>query len=325
MKKAVSLILALVLALAVCSVSVADELTEVTGTVDLPTAGLSFNPPEEYLNAKAPIINGTVLQFDTNIFYAYWLYCAMTEDELNAKLASGDQLNDGIIELFYVFTIGNGMDFDGFVSTYNLNLSREYAKEIGKVGEYTFYLYMEGPNQDFINSINAAYVDEYTALAGLTDKTLAAFTCYEPVDKNAAFVGSKVEFTTRDLDGNPVSSADLFAQNEITLINIWATWCGPCVGELGELQQIHTRLQEKNCGILGLLTDNDLDSARKLMSDNGITYPVIQAPNNLYDLFPSEYIPTSVFVSRDGIILATPIVGAQVKVYESTLDSLLQK
>ena len=67
-----------------------------------------------------------------------------------------------------------------------------------------------------------------------------------------------------------ISSAELFAKNEITMVNIWATWCGPCVGELGELQELHTRMQEKECGIVGLLDDDKLEEARRLVQQGGI-------------------------------------------------------
>ena len=109
------------------------------------------------------------------------------------------------------------------------------------------------------------------------------------------------------------------------MVNIWATWCGPCVGELAELQQIHTRLQEKGCGIVGLLDDTALDDARRLVADNGVTYPVILAPENVYGIFPFDAYPTSFFINKEGEIIASPIVGAYVDSYESVLDSLLNK
>ena len=64
------------------------------------------------------------------------------------------------------------------------------------------------------------------ALAGAVDDVAAAFTCYEPLeapDPYASLIGTRIEFTAADLNGNTVSSADLFAQNEITRLNIWAT------------------------------------------------------------------------------------------------------
>ena len=326
MKKALSLILVLILALSVFTVSFADDPNEIVGTTEMPYAGLRFVPPELYRNTAGPTVTDGAVQFDTGIYYAYWVYCAMTEEELTALFNSSSvEADDRMIILFYVFSIGNGMTFDDMNAMIDNVLPTEYVREIGNVGDTTFYLYMEGPNQEYIGLIDPAYRDEYTALASAYDEVAAAFTFSEPVDKYASLIGSKVTFKTTDLDGKPVSSEDLFAQHEITMVNIWATWCGPCIGELPELQQIHVRLQEKDCGIVGLLDDEDLDSARELVTMNGISYPIILAPDNLYDVFPIEGYPSSFFVGRDGTILAAPIVGADVDAYESTLDSLLQK
>ena len=154
----------------------------------------------------------------------------------------------------------------------------------------------------------------------MRDEIASGITCIEPYDP---VVGTKIEFETKDLDGNSVTSADLFAQNEVTMINVWATWCGPCIGELSELQQIHSRMQEKNCGIVGLLTDADLEAARRLVEENGVEYPVILAPDNLMEILPVNAYPTSYFVGRDGTVLDSAIVGAYVEKYEPTMEKLL--
>ena len=326
MKKIIALMLTLSLILTGLSLAVADDPDEIPGTVEMPYAGLRFVPPELYRNTIGQNFTEGVFPINDTIYYAYWIYGAMTVDELNALYEDpANAPNRNLIDLFYVFSIGGGMSFDELNIALGEPLMAECAREIGKVGDYTFYIYMEGPNQDFANEIDPIYREEYLALAGAVDEIAVAFTCYQPLDRYAGLIGSKVEFTATDLDGNPVSSADLFAQNEITMVNIWATWCGPCIGELAELQEIHTRMQEKGCGIVGLLDDEDLDAARSLVAENGVAYPIILAPDNLDDVFPFDAYPSSFFVGRDGTILAAPVVGADVDAYESTLDSLLQK
>ena len=327
MKKIIALFLTLSLALCGLSFAAADDPNEAPGTVTMPYSGLRFVPPTEFQNAKGAIVTDGDFELSpgSGIQYAYWLYCAMPAEKVYE--ASNDP-NAPIIVLFYVFTIGDGMNFDDMNAMLGNSLQPECARELGKVGDYTFYLYAKGADQNFANSLDASYREDYITVANLTDQIAAGFSCFEPTerpDPYAALVGTKVEFTTTDLNGNPVSSADLFAQNEITMINIWATWCGPCVGELAELQQINERLKNKNCAIIGMLTDNDLDSAKQLVAENGVAYPVVLAPANVGDLFSYEYIPTSYFVDSNGIILASPIIGADVSSYENTIDSLLTK
>lgn len=323
MKKLLALLLTLSLVLYGLSFAVADDPDEIPGTAEMPSAGLRFVPPEEFRNTDGIVITEGSASLGWKVSYAYWLYCAMTEDELNALYYDAEAAaNAPIIDLFYVFSVGNGMDFETLNETkLGSFCDMQYVREIGQEGDYTFYLYM-APDPAFASGLGEPYAEEYAKLSGLADQVAAAFTCYAPV--SSSLVGTKVEFTAKDLDGNEISSADLFAQNEITMVNIWATWCGPCIRELPELQKIHLRIQENGCGIVGLLDDEDLESARQLISENGVTYPVIVAPDNLYDVFPLEAYPSSFFVSRDGVIIADPIVGAYVDDYEAAINLFLQ-
>ena len=138
---------------------------------------------------------------------------------------------------------------------------------------------------------------------------------------------AKEVYHENDTEGNIITSGDLFSSNKITMVNIWASWCGPCIRELPELQAISERLKEQNCGVIGLLYDGDgeeaLETAKKLMTDNGVSYPVILPPENVDSLFPLEAFPTTYFVDSEGKIVSEPIVGAYVDQYETTVDALL--
>ena len=331
MKKAFCLFLAIILSLSALAVSFADEPDGIPGTVEIPYAGFRFVPPELFRNTTGIVVMDGVAEILDGVYYAYWTYYAMTEEERDAWL--NDHNPDAPAEyrvcpLFFVLVIGNGMTFRSFNALNGNAIPTEYVREIGAVGDYTFCLYMEGPNQDFIDVIDPVYRDEYTALASAADDVATAFTIFEPTEKldpYAGLIGSKFEFTTTDLDGNPIASADLFAQSEITVVNIWTSWCGPCIRELPELQELYTRLLEEGCSIVGMLADDDLDTAQQLIADNGVTYPILLAPDTLNEFIRLEAVPTTLFIGRDGTVLAAPVVGAYIEKYEAVTDSLLQR
>lgn len=136
-------------------------------------------------------------------------------------------------------------------------------------------------------------------------------------------------FVTTDLDGNAVTSAEIYAGNRITMINFWATWCPPCVGELAELAEVHSRLREMGCGVVGILMDSydpeGLEAAKTLMAQNGTNYPVLALSEELYGLTRViSAIPTTVFVDSSGILVGKPIVGALVDQYVPTVKALLE-
>lgn len=60
-----------------------------------------------------------------------------------------------------------------------------------------------------------------------------------------------ISFETTDLDGNVVRSADVFKGHRLTMVNVWGTFCGPCIGEMPELEKLNYRLKQKDCAIVG--------------------------------------------------------------------------
>ena len=159
-------------------------------------------------------------------------------------------------------------------------------------------------------------------------KQLQAAELSEPVMSGTSFIGQTIRFDSVDLDGNPVSSADLFKDNEITMVNLWGTWCDNCLAEMGELAALHTRLREKGCGIVGVQCEHKPigeveDLARQILADKGISYPNVLVPesNPIFDKV-SNY-PTSFFVDSEGMILTTPIIGAYISDYEPAIVGLL--
>ena len=62
--------------------------------------------------------------------------------------------------------------------------------------------------------------------------------CPVAMAEEAGALDYSFNFATTDLDGNIVTSAEIYAGNKITMINFWATWCPPCVGELAELAAV---------------------------------------------------------------------------------------
>ena len=215
--------------------------------------------------------------------------------------------------------------------------------ELGAVGNYRWY-YISQPVDTLLDSIdetaeagNLEIDPEATKQAVLADaemiraemlKKLEAVQLTEPVDNDTGHVGEVLSFRTTDLDGNPVSSEDLFKDNRITMVNVWGSWCVNCINEMAELAQLHHRLQEKGCGIVGLEFEQKpieavADTARAVMTANGTTYPNAIKPkgNPILDQFSSY--PTTLFVDSEGRILTYPIIGAAVAKYEPTVEALL--
>ena len=215
--------------------------------------------------------------------------------------------------------------------------------EFGAQGDYHYFFITNPPDRltafydaaedagDYENSPQQMKADMLADVALVKSELLDQLRSAElftPVNPAEAFIGKVIEFESVDLDGSVVRSADLFRDNRITMVNIWGTWCVNCMNELGALAELHKRLQEKGCGIVGVEYEREAledvaDTARKALMDNGVTYPNVLIPedNPVFEMVHNY--PFTLFVDSEGRIVTYPIRGAAIFDYEPTIDKLL--
>jgi len=105
------------------------------------------------------------------------------------------------------------------------------------------------------------------------------------------------------LDGK---SFDVAAERgNVVFLNLWATWCGPCRGEIPELQKLHTQYASQGFKVVGVsLDDSGKENVQQFVTDNSMTYPVALDPDGkLANIFQTTVIPTSVLIDRGGKIV----------------------
>ncbi|MBR4928522.1 MAG: TlpA family protein disulfide reductase [Oscillospiraceae bacterium] len=118
-------------------------------------------------------------------------------------------------------------------------------------------------------------------------------------------------FTAGTDDGGTFTSGDL-ASRDMTLINIWATWCGPCLNEMPELAEFAELLPD-SIGFYTLCVDGyeDTDNMASILSKAGYSgKTIISGTGDIGNLVDSAmYVPTTVFVDSSGQI-AGSVVGS---------------
>ena len=138
-------------------------------------------------------------------------------------------------------------------------------------------------------------------------------------------------FEGKDLDGNTVKSDELFYANAVTVVNFWFTTCGPCVGELAELDALNNELAEKGGTLIGInaftLDGNEtaISEAKDVLMKKGASYKNVyfDSGSDAGKFVEKVYAyPTTYVVDRNGNIVGEPIVGA---ITEKTQAETLQK
>ena len=128
-------------------------------------------------------------------------------------------------------------------------------------------------------------------------------------------------FTTKDLEGNTITDS-IFKEKDLTVVNIWGTFCGPCIGEMPELGEWSEEMPE-NVQLIGLVCDieGEDDSKRKdlaaeIMEEAGADFTNIIPDSSFNSLLEwATGVPATIFVDKEGNITGEPIIGAFVKGY----------
>ncbi|UTC67451.1 MULTISPECIES: TlpA disulfide reductase family protein [unclassified Treponema] len=161
-------------------------------------------------------------------------------------------------------------------------------------------------------------------------KTSEAATSAEA--KTADDDQNRLIFSTKDLDGNPVTN-DIFEKYDVTLVNIWGTFCGPCKVELPDLEAAYKAYADKKVNVIALTADlqegdaETLTLAKELWKDAGCTFKALVTVDNFLPIYEQiTGVPTSFLVDKNGkLIPGTIHTGRLNKAgFETLFDTALK-
>lgn len=116
-------------------------------------------------------------------------------------------------------------------------------------------------------------------------------------------------FTTTDFEGNPVTE-QIFAGHSLTILNFWEPWCGPCVGEMPDLQKLSLEYSGRGVQVIGVFSTPDADEdVRTVLDMTGVTYPILRYTGE-FDFLQTGYVPTTVVIGSSGGIVVESFAGA---------------
>lgn len=207
--------------------------------------------------------------------------------------------------------------------------------ELGKSadGNYVYYL-------SFADEADVKLKEELEK----TEVTLTDIYEMEPSAEQNAFSDKHIDtagigdFKTTDINGNEYTQ-EVFKDYELTLVNIFTTWCSPCINEMPELEKLKNEMSAKGVNVIGIVYDSvtdsgnvnqdAIDTAKLLQEKAELTFPLLIPDEEKMNgrLQGINGFPESFFVDKDGNIVGETYMGARTfddwkTIIEAELESL---
>jgi len=167
---------------------------------------------------------------------------------------------------------------------------------------------LDGLSEEDINEIMAAMEK-----SGKQYKNYKLIQEMREADAKTAVGQKYIDFELAGPDGKPVKVSDIVAKNAYTLIDFWASWCGPCREEMPAVKAAYEAFHNKGFEVVGVSLDNDGDAWKGAIASMKLPWPQMSdlkgwecAAAKLYNV---RSIPANVLVDKDGKIVAKDLRG----------------
>lgn len=130
-------------------------------------------------------------------------------------------------------------------------------------------------------------------------------------------------------NGKEMSLKDM--KGKVVLVNLWATWCGPCIKEMPDLSTISQELKDKDFRMLGvnIFQQKGSKTVEEFLSTNPVSYTILDGNQEVVDALgeadgsPIEAVPTTFLIDKNGKIVETIIGGRNKETFLKSINKYL--
>lgn len=129
--------------------------------------------------------------------------------------------------------------------------------------------------------------------------------------------------TFKDLEGNEVSLKDF--KGKVVLLDLWATWCPPCVETIPKLEKLSKAYEDKNFVVVGLNYDENPKKVKGFLKKKGATYHAWIGTVDQFEEMDVFGLPTAFLLGRDGQLIKKWIGYAEPDAFAKQLKKILEE
>jgi thiol-disulfide isomerase/thioredoxin len=166
---------------------------------------------------------------------------------------------------------------------------------------------------------------------GLATAILSLCLVWKPVSDGLTRLKQIRNLAMRDVAAPPFDTVDILGKTqrlgdhkgEVVLVNIWASWCGPCRNEMPKLDRLYQRHKQQGFAVFGL-SDEAVDVQRTFLEQVPVTYPLLTLNRGVPDLYRDiARYPAIFLIDRQGRLQPAPGPDQPFEKVESAVDGLL--
>ncbi len=213
------------------------------------------------------------------------------------------------------------------------NANYQVVKKLAVLGENAYYIaYNDSLSQEsfpLLTPEDIKVFDTYAREISDFSDNIMVFPIQENEVPEEGITSEQIRsLTGKDLDGNAIDST-VFQKYDLTMVNIWATWCGPCVEELPDLGNLYRNLPD-GVNLITICADGSeqLEAAKEILKECNAEFVTICGDQNIQDNVLSNVYsyPTTIFVDKNGDLVGEPLLGAwSEKEYSNEINNRLNK
>ena len=249
-----------------------------------------------------------------------------TQAELDAYNDKLDEINMQIRDLYAVmqqaFSDNDSIKMDSLnkVGTALMEQQDNYRDEYIKAHPESFVTHyiLDGVKQDYP-------LDQLKDLmAGFTTESIYRDHLNDYVAKQERLeVGQPfIDFTLQTKDGEDVTLSEKIAQNKLTLVDFWASWCGPCRHENPVVKAAYEKYHELGFEVVGVSVDQDEAAWMQAVVEDELPWiQVRDSENKVSEDYMIYYIPSNFLFDQNGTMVAKGLRGEDL---EAKLAEILQ-
>ena len=278
---------------------------------------------------------------DEELKYAILTFEKMTEEQKNAVIEKmGDGYKNWQDELERIGTIGMFEKNTSEDEISKITKCDTHTKiGVSKDGAYNYYL---STNSKAESTLVEEFKNTEIQIIDKKERPENGFVLSEKTDLenteafNKESVKDLCNLSTKDINGNDFTSKD-FEKYDLTMVNVFATWCTACVNEIPDLVEVQSEMESKGVNIVGVVTDavddngenkEAIEKSKLIHEKTKASYPFLMPDKTNFNgrLNGIQAMPETFFVDKNGNIVGDTYSGAKsAKEWKQVIEKELAK